>query len=406
MPLDPNIILSGRLPQIDSPLQVASQAMSLGQIARKNRAEDQAMAQEQALKDIYKKNVVIDENGNATLNRQGLMSDLYKANPQKAIATQNEFSTSDLAEMKNKAEMGKQLAWSIRDQASYDAARAKARELGLPGVDKMPPMFDPNYVRQMQVSSLSATEQINKMQQDRNYAMDQSKFALDKQKYASDQKWKADDSRLGYAKFGLDREKFLSDAEMRARGMDQKDVDLARQDRELALKDLKAKALGNKTNQQVVKKQNEFASRYQNILGVIDKLDKMVEDKGTYELFGSHNAKLSQAIDSIAIDSAKMFDPESVARESEVKAFKDMLFEPTATGMRNATARDILKNYKSMLEDRALREANIQENESFSKKLFTGNMNKEIKNYVANNPDEARQAAIKELQRRSQQAGR
>lgn len=102
-----------------------------------------------------------------------------------------------------------------------------------------------------------------------------------------------------------------------------------------------------------VKGEKEFRNRYKSINDELAALNALIDQKGTYEALGSHNAELAQKIDSIAIDSAKLFDPQSVARESEVAAFKKMLFEPGALTTRNSTAKDVLKSYQKMLERRA-----------------------------------------------------
>lgn len=97
----------------------------------------------------------------------------------------------------------------------------------------------------------------------------------------------------------------------------------------------------------------EFSKRYKNIQTQIANLDKLVEADGTAEVFGDHEAKLKQTIDSIAIDAAKLFDPESVARESEVAAFRNMLFTPGDSMTADGTARGSLENFKKIIQSRA-----------------------------------------------------
>lgn len=101
------------------------------------------------------------------------------------------------------------------------------------------------------------------------------------------------------------------------------------------------------------KKAKEFDDRYNNIQNELGRLDKLIDDHGTYEMVGPHNANLDQSITSVALDAAKLFDPESVARETEVAAQKKMLFEPGTLTTRNKTAKAIIANYKKILEDRA-----------------------------------------------------
>lgn len=122
---------------------------------------------------------------------------------------------------------------------------------------------------------------------------------------------------------------------------------MAEEIKQMRLDEMKKKAADGS------KRDKEFGGRFKNINTQLDALDKLIEEKGTYEMTGSHNKKLQQAIDSVAIDSAKLFDPESVARESEVAAFKNMLFEPGTLTTKNSTARDLLTNYKNIIKSRA-----------------------------------------------------
>ena len=118
------------------------------------------------------------------------------------------------------------------------------------------------------------------------------------------------------------------------------------------MKRLRLEEMKNKQTQ-VSKNNREFQDRYQNILTQVEKAKQMVSDKGTFEATGPHNEMLQQSIDSIAIDAAKLFDPQSVARESEVKAFRDMLFEGGTLTKSNATAMKLLDNFKNIVQSRA-----------------------------------------------------
>jgi hypothetical protein len=92
--------------------------------------------------------------------------------------------------------------------------------------------------------------------------------------------------------------------------------------------------------------------RRRNIKDNLALLKKQVQEKGTYEMFGSHNADIERRIDQIATDMAKLTDPNSVARPSEVEMFKRGLFEP-GLGVRNSTALNILDNFESEVDKRA-----------------------------------------------------
>jgi len=96
----------------------------------------------------------------------------------------------------------------------------------------------------------------------------------------------------------------------------------------------------------------EIEDRRTNINANIDALDKMIEDNGTYETFGSHNQDLDRLVDQIATDMAKLQDPTSVARPAEVDQIKRTLVKPGFQNS-NSTARDILKNFRGEVARRA-----------------------------------------------------
>lgn len=97
---------------------------------------------------------------------------------------------------------------------------------------------------------------------------------------------------------------------------------------------------------------NEVEDRRTNILQNLDILDKMIEDKGTWELTGSHNQDIDRLVDQIATDMAKLQDPSSVARPAEVEAVRKNLIS-SGFGNSNSTARQILQNFRSEVDRRA-----------------------------------------------------
>lgn len=155
------------------------------------------------------------------------------------------------------------------------------------------------------------------------------------------------EARLPGLKQKLDRE--MREREFSERQKDrqlqreamQSQRDITRQDKLDAKNDKKKTAL------------SEVEDRRMNIEDNLSRLERMIDEKGTYEVFGSHNADMERLTDQIATDMAKLMDPSSVARPSEVEMFKKGLVSPTATGMTNATAKDILKNFRNEVNTRA-----------------------------------------------------
>lgn len=98
----------------------------------------------------------------------------------------------------------------------------------------------------------------------------------------------------------------------------------------------------------------EVEDRYQNLNDSVDELKSLVNKYGTFEVFGSQNEDMNRLLDTIATDMAKYTDPDSVARPSEVALWRKNLIKTgtSGLGMSNATAEDILDNFKSEIEKR------------------------------------------------------
>lgn len=96
----------------------------------------------------------------------------------------------------------------------------------------------------------------------------------------------------------------------------------------------------------------EIEDRRQNIDTALGELDKMIDEDGTYEMFGSHNQDLDRKVEQVATDMAKLMDPASIARPSEVEQIKKTLVQ-SGFQNRNGTARDLLKNFKGEVQRRA-----------------------------------------------------
>lgn len=96
----------------------------------------------------------------------------------------------------------------------------------------------------------------------------------------------------------------------------------------------------------------EIENRRQNIKNNLATAQKMIKENGTFEAFGSHNQILDGLMDAIATDMAKLQDPDSVARPSEVEMVKKSLVSP-GFGNANSTAADILNKFESRINDTA-----------------------------------------------------
>lgn len=163
MPIDPRIALMGQAPQIESYLDKSNKAMTMKRMALLNQADEQQFADDQALRDAYKQNMVVGEDGKQTLNRGGVISALSQTNPRQAMALQKEMSDADIAQMQKQADLARELAWSINDPTSYQIARQKGIELGLPNANSLPPQYDPGFVRNMKMRTMTYKDQVDNM---------------------------------------------------------------------------------------------------------------------------------------------------------------------------------------------------------------------------------------------------
>jgi hypothetical protein len=78
------------------------------------------------------------------------------------------------------------------------------------------------------------------------------------------------------------------------------------------------------------------------------KLRKLVEENGTVDLLGSEGTQMDKLIYEMAIDYAKLVDPDSVAREGEVEAAKKYMLpirQYGGFGTNNKTALDLIDDY-------------------------------------------------------------
>ena len=282
--------------------------------------------------------------GNFWLGQRGRNSNasgmLRSMAPDRDLASEEMKKTAFLDSMKDKRT---KMAMGDADSELSEKKRDMWSKL-LPGADLG--NYSANQLKEL------APMLYSQMQKSKDREYEQSQKASDR-KFTADQKSK-------------DREFQMMLEGLRQQGK----MDLASQ---------KAKQKKKGDDKKAIRDRKQFAKRYANIVDQIGKAQEMIQDKGIYEVFGGHNQKLAQSIDSIAIDAAKAFDPESVARESEVNAFRKMLIDPsmwTAMTTRSSTAKDVLGNFRELLKKRAMREMEFEQDEDFD--ALIADVNKDL----------------------------
>jgi len=133
------------------------------------------------------------------------------------------------------------------------------------------------------------------------------------------------------------------------------DKEQARQLRELQIEKAKRELSGEPTKAQKQEQQKQVQEvdyRSKQIDDNLAQLEKLIKESGTYNAVGPHNTFLTSRIYQIAVDTAKLVDPSSVAREGEVTAAqKYLLFEPSPF-IRNETALAIVRDFRKQAQKR------------------------------------------------------
>lgn len=96
----------------------------------------------------------------------------------------------------------------------------------------------------------------------------------------------------------------------------------------------------------------EVDYRQGSILSSLDKLDEIVKQYGTFEVFGPQKEQMNQLIYNAALDYAKLVDPQSVAREGEVAAAQKYALPIQGLGVSNESARQLIADMKAKTIER------------------------------------------------------
>lgn len=99
--------------------------------------------------------------------------------------------------------------------------------------------------------------------------------------------------------------------------------------------------------------QKEVDYRVNSINSALDRLEKNVKDNGTFEMFGTASSDMDSDLYNMALDYAKLVDPQSVAREGEVAAAQKYMLPIKGMNVRNDTALGLIKRMKEQVAKRA-----------------------------------------------------
>jgi hypothetical protein len=120
--------------------------------------------------------------------------------------------------------------------------------------------------------------------------------------------------------------------------------------RELQLQLAGMKAVG-KGGQKPLAGDVEFGTNVEVALKEADKLEKLVDKFGNFEVVNPKaSAMLESSAYQLAINYAKIVDPQSVAREGEVAAAQKYLV-PLGIGTRNSKSKEAIREYKAKIAE-------------------------------------------------------
>ena len=186
MPLDPNIILSGQQTKIDNPLDMATRALTMRDLAQRSQIQNQSLQDDQAMRSAIQRNSTVDASGKLQVNDGAVMSDLIKSGAstkaveyhQTVLARQLQAQEQQRKQEEDNMKLGSMFFAQVRNdkntsaaekQRDWDLLRQRGARLGFPD---LPPQYpgDPA-VEQMK----SRYKTIEERQKDRQLDIDAQK---------------------------------------------------------------------------------------------------------------------------------------------------------------------------------------------------------------------------------------
>lgn len=144
------------------------------ELADQRKLREKKIADNEAIKEAYKKNLVDGKGGMKSLNKEGLVADLYKLNPEKAMQLQQSFKSQQRAEKKenltdymNKVNLAGQILGSAKDPESYQAARAQLISNDIMDEDELPFDYDPSLVSGYANRAMTMRDRLQKQWKER-----------------------------------------------------------------------------------------------------------------------------------------------------------------------------------------------------------------------------------------------
>lgn len=322
--LDANIFLQQQAPDFGKIGEGFERGMRIGDMMKDRKAKDLETQKQATMKEAFNSGYKTNPDGSTSfeaksvgdfLRSKGMSQDAFKFEQdfqQQQVTNldnQNKLRSSVFEQTYGDIDFAAKNPGTPQAEKAWQSAFDKAERLGYP-MAGMSRIYDVNQVNSISNSMLPLAKQ--------------REFEMQKENNAQKRVDTMFDRNLKYGELNQKR--------------------IERQD-SLALKGLEKE----EKKKQVF---NEIEDRRQNITAAISTAISKIQEDGTWEMSGPHNQNLDRLIDGIATDMAKLQDPTSVARPSEVEQIKKTLVE-SGFSNRNSTAQEILKTFQTEIDRRA-----------------------------------------------------
>lgn len=177
--------------------QSFERGMRLGEMVRQRKAQELEQQKQNDIKEAYNSGYETRPDGSSFFNPQRVSEHLKsKGLGLEAQKFDQDYQTQQAAQLKsqlenqyNQSSMVSSLLGTVRDQASYDAAKAQAMKFGIQGVDQLPSQYNPQFIDGLKAqygkASMSYEQQMKDERDRENMALKRQDQSLDRQlKYA------------------------------------------------------------------------------------------------------------------------------------------------------------------------------------------------------------------------------
>jgi hypothetical protein len=193
--LDASIILGGKQPDVQSPLDSYSKALAIKGLINRNQIESNQAAtsqqdfeDNQAIRHAMNESTSVSPDGSTSVDPNKMTSILGQGgNPYLAVRAnaalqqqQLQIQNARMEQTKSKLSLAAQIYGGVKSQKEFEAANDTARNSGMSDVaDKMGDTYDPNIISSAINKGMDVTKQIEMQQKAQGLQIDQQKADIE-----------------------------------------------------------------------------------------------------------------------------------------------------------------------------------------------------------------------------------